>query len=128
MVIDTSALLAILLQEADAESFAKAIASAEPRLLSAANLVEAGIVAESRVGADGARDLDLLIVKSKIEVRPVTVEQAELARLAFRKFGKGRHRAGLNFWDCFAYALAKDTGEPLLFKGDDFNHTDIANY
>ena len=126
MVIDTSALLAILLQEADAESFAKAIASAEPRLLSAANLVEAGIVSEARVGVDGARDLDLLIVKSKIEVRPVTVEQAELARLAFHKFGKGRHRAGLNFGDCFAYALAKDTGEPLLFKGDDFNHTDIS--
>jgi ribonuclease VapC len=128
MVIDTSALLAILLQEADAESFAKAIASAEPRLLSAANLVEAGIVAEARAGADGARDLDLLVVKSKIEVRPVTVEQAELARLAFRKFGKGCHPAGLNFGDCFAYALAKDTGEPLLFKGNDFNHTDIAIY
>ena len=128
MVIDTSDLLAILFQEADAMQFAKAIATAPTRLLSAANLVEASMVAESRAGTDGVRDLDLLVAKSKIEVMPVTVEQAELARLAFRNFGKGRHRAGLNFGDCFSYALAKDTGEPLLFKGDDFNHTDIAVY
>lgn len=128
MVIDTSAILAILLQEPDANHFASAIASADSCFLSAANLVEAGIVIEVRFGPVGMIDLDLLITKSKIEVKSVTVEQAELAQLAFRKFGKGRHPAGLNFGDCFAYALAKATNEPLLFKGNDFIHTDITIY
>lgn len=126
MVIDSSALLAILLQEPEAERCARAIAQAERRLLSAANLLETGIVLQARYGDDGARDLDLLVLRLGIEVAPVTERQARLARRAYRHYGKGQHHAaGLNFGDCFAYALAQDVGEPLLYRGDDFGHTDV---
>jgi ribonuclease VapC len=126
MVLDTSALLAVLLNEPDAESFRSAIEADPVRLLSAATLVETSIVIEARVGEAGGRELDLLLHKADVEVVAVDAEQAELARHAFRMFGKGRHEAGLNYGDCFSYALSQSTGEPLLFKGDDFGRTDIA--
>lgn len=126
MVLDTSALLAILLNEPDAPAFALAIDADPVRLLSAANLVETTIVIEARVGGAGGRELDLLLHKAAIEVVAVDAGQAELARHAYRQFGKGRHPAGLNYGDCFAYALAQSAGEPLLFKGDDFSKTDVA--
>jgi ribonuclease VapC len=126
MVLDTSALLAILLNEPEAAAFARAIEADPVRLLSAANLVETGIVIEARVGEAGGRELDLLLHKAAIEVVAVDAAHAELGRHAYREFGKGRHAAGLNYGDCFAYALAQFTGEPLLFKGDDFSKTDVA--
>src|SRR5690242_8381479 len=125
MVIDTSALIAILLGEPDALRFAKAIDAGYPRLLSAANFVEASIVIEARRGEAGSRDLDLLIHRTDIEIVPVDRDQAELARASWRRFGRGRHPARLNYGDCFAYALAKGSGSPLLFAGDDFARTDI---
>ena len=91
-----------------------------------AAVVETGLVIESRYGAQGGRELDLLIAKAELSIQPVTAEQAEVAREAWRRYGKGRHPAGLNFGDCFSYALARTSGEPLLFKGDDFIHTDIT--
>lgn len=125
MVIDTSALIAILLAAPDAAMLASAIEEAEVKLLSAASLLEASIVIESRKGETGARELDLLIYRAGIEIVPVDAEQAETARVAWRRFGKGRHKAALNFGDCFAYALAKVTGSDVLHKGDDFRHTDL---
>jgi ribonuclease VapC len=94
-------------------------------LLTPANLVEIGIVMQARRGDDGARDLDLLLAKLKVEIEAVTTGQADIARKAFRRYGRGRHAANLNFGDCFAYALAKDKSAPLLFKGDDFGQTDV---
>jgi ribonuclease VapC len=126
MVIDTSALLAVLLNESEAAAFRLAIQADPVRLLSAATLVETAIVIEARVGEAGGRELDRLLQKAAVEVVAVDAEQAELARLAFRTFGKGRHAAGLNYGDCFSYALAQSSGEPLLFKGGDFTKTDIA--
>ncbi len=126
MVIDPSAILAILLGETDAEQMAAAIANGSPRLLSAAGLLEASIAIEARRGEDGARDLDLFIYRAGIEIVPVDAEQAEVARVAWRRFGKGRHPAGLNYGDCFSYALAKVSGSSLLFKGDDFSRTDLG--
>jgi ribonuclease VapC len=126
MVLDTSALLAVLLNESEAPAFRLAIEADPVRLLSAANLVETSIVIEARVGEAGGRELDLLLHKAAIEVVAVGAEQADLARHAYRQFGKGRHAAGLNCGDCFAYALAQTTGEPLLFKGDDFSKTDVT--
>ena len=125
MIIDTSALVAVLDQEPEAERIAHTLAATPERMLSAANLVEVGIVMEARLGDDGARDLDLLLAKLRVEIVPVTARQAEIARKAFRRYGRGRHDAKLNFGDCFAYALAKDTSVPLLFKGDDFGKTDV---
>ena len=125
MVIDTSALLAVLLQEPDASRVAQAIETGSPRLLSAASLLEASIVIESRKGEAGGRELDLLIYRGGIEVVGVDQDQAETARAAWRRFDKGRHPAGLNYGDCFAYALAKSRHLPLLFRGDDFSQTDI---
>ena len=125
MVIDSSAIVAILLNEADAADIAQAIESNSQRLLSAANLLEASIVIESRKGEAGGRELDLLIYRAAIEIVAVDQEQAELARIAWRRFGKGRHLAGLNYGDCFAYALARTRQLPLLFQGDDFSRTDI---
>ncbi len=125
MVIDTSAVAAILLGEAEATRFAEAIESASPRLMSAATLLEATLVIETRKGEAGGRELDLLIHRAGIEIVPVDQEQAEVARVAWRRFGKGRHPAALNYVDCFAYALAKVTGSPLLYKGDDFAKTDL---
>ena len=125
MVIDTSALLAVLLQEPDAPRVAQAIEAGSPRLLSAANLLEASIVIESRKGEAGGRELDLLMYRSGIEVVAVDQDQAETARVAWRRFGKGRHPAALNYGDCFAYALARSRRMPLLFRGNDFSQTDI---
>ena len=125
MVIDTSALVAVLLQESDADRVAQAIDASSPRLLSAASLLEASIVIESRKGAAGGRKLDLLMYRAGIEVVAVDQNQAETARAAWRQFGKGRHPAGLNYGDCFAYALARSRRLPLLFRGNDFSQTDI---
>ena len=116
----------MLLDEANAASIALAIESASHRLLSAANLLETSIVIESRKGEAGGRELDLLLFRAAIEVVPVDFDQAEIARVAWRRFGEGRHPAGLNYGDCFAYALAKARGLPLLFQGDDFSQTDIV--
>lgn len=125
MVIDSSALLAVLLNEADAPAIARAIATGSSRLLSAASLLETSIVIESRKGEAGGHELDLLLTRAAIEIVVVDRYQAEIARLAWRNFGKGRHPAGLNFGDCFAYALAKSRDLPLLFLGNDFSQTDI---
>jgi len=125
MIIDTSALVAILEQEPEAERISRTLASTPDRMLSAANLVEVGIVMQARRGDDGARDVDLLLAKLRVEIVPFTARQAEIARKAFRRYGRGRHDAKLNFGDCFAYALAKDAAAPLLFKSDDFGQTDV---
>jgi ribonuclease VapC len=125
MIIDTSALVAVLDQEPEAERIVRTLVSAPERMLSAANLVEVGIVMQARHGDDGARDLDLLLAKLRVEIAAVTASQAAIARKAFRRYGRGRHAANLNFGDCFAYALAEDKSAPLLFKGNDFGHTDV---
>lgn len=125
MVIDTSAVLAILQDEPERRAFNARIAAADTRLLSAASLVELSIVLEARFGADGQEDLDLFLSTAEIEIVAVDRDQAELARRAFSRYGKGRHSAGLNFGDCFAYALTKWSGVPLLFKGNDFTLTDL---
>lgn len=125
MVIDTSALIAILLGEPDAEAFAVAIANDSKRLIGAFSAVEVSIVIEAKKGDAGGRELDLLLHRSQIEIVAMDSEQAELARIAWRNFGKGRHPAGLNIGDCCSYALSKFSGEPLLFMGDDFSKTDL---
>ncbi len=125
MVIDTSAIAALLFNEPEADDIEVAIDDDPVRLMSTASAVEAAIVVEARLGAAGGREFDLLIHKAGIELVAVTPEQGEIARLAWRRFGRGRHEANLNFGDCFAYALAATSGEPLLFKGDDFKKTGI---
>jgi len=125
MVLDTSAIIAILQDEPERRKFNEAIESAQTRSLSTASFVECSMILESRFGADGVRDLDLLIAKANVIQAPVDEEQAQLARRAFQKYGKGRHPAGLNFGDCFSYALAKALDLPLLFKGNDFSQTDV---
>lgn len=126
MVIDTSAVLAILQNEPERRAINEAVEAADTRAMSVATLVESSIILESRYGPEGVRDLDLYIAKAQVALVPVDAEQAHLARDAFRKYGKGRHRAGLNFGDCFSYALARSLAEPLLFKGDDFSQTDAV--
>jgi ribonuclease VapC len=126
MVIDSSALIAILLDEADASLFVSAIANSPTRLLSAATYVEASLVMMRRRNFESVAALDNLVDQLRISIVPVDHAQALLAREAFRRFGKGRDKAGLNFGDCFSYALAKQTGEPLLFKGNDFTSTDLT--
>jgi ribonuclease VapC len=126
MVIDTSALVAILQREPERRPFIEAIEAADARLMSVATFVEISIAIEARHGAEGLRDLDHFIARAGIELVPVDAEHGKVACRAFSRFGKGRHRAGLNYGDCFAYALATSTGEPLLFKGDDFVHTDVT--
>jgi ribonuclease VapC len=126
MVIDSSAVLAILFAEPDARDYAEAIEDASLRLMSAATFVETSIVLEASHGPLGASQLEIFIHQAGIEIVPVDVDQAEVARSAWRRFGKGNHRARLNFGDLFAYALAKSTGEPLLFKGQDFAQTDVT--
>jgi len=128
MVIDTSALLAILQREPDHRRFSEAIEEAEQRVMSTATFVEISIVIEARHGADGLRDLDLLLAKAEIDLVPVDAEQAHAARRAFSLFGKGRHAASLNYGDCFSYALAMVSGTALLYKGDDFSRTDLPTY
>lgn len=125
MVIDTSAVVAVLLDEPDGHRFAETIAAAQARLVSAVSRVEMSFVIESRKGEAGRALLDRFFALTGAEIVAVTPQQAQLAIEAFRRFGKGRHAAALNIGDCFAYALAKATGHPLLFKGDDFIHTDI---
>jgi len=125
MVIDTSALVAVLLDEPERGAFAAAIAADPKRLASAATVVETGIVLEARLGQPGADALDLLLQRAEIQIVAVDREQAEIARRAWRRFGKGNDPAALNFGDCFAYALAVAAAEPLLFKGDDFGRTDV---
>ena len=127
MVIDTSALLAILLAEADGERYEAAIENDPIRMVSGVSVVEASIVLERRFGAVGGRELDLLLHRATTEVVAVSPEQVEWARYASRVYGKGVHPAALNFGDCFPYALAKVSGEPLLFKGYDFSQTDIQS-
>lgn len=125
MVVDTSALLAILLDEPQAAAIEAAIEVDPVRLISAGSVLEAGIVVEARYGEIGGRELDLLLHKAKIDTVPFDRDQVELARRAYRRFGKGRHPAGLNFGDCFAYALSVSSREPLLFTGRDFARTDV---
>ena len=125
IVIDTSAVLAILNDEPERRSFNEVIEQTETCLISAASFVEASMVLEARKGYDGVRDFDLFVLRAGIKLAEVDAEQAEIARAAFRKFGKGRHAANLNFGVCFSYALAKANGLPLLFKGNDFSQTDV---
>ncbi|TWT05650.1 type II toxin-antitoxin system VapC family toxin [Reyranella sp. CPCC 100927] len=126
MVIDTSAIVAIALDEPEAPSFEQRIADDPIRLMSAATVLEAAMVIETRLGEAGGSELDLWLYKVGVEIVPVGAEHADHARRAWRRFGKGRHPAGLNHGDCFSYALAALTGEPLLFKGSDFAQTDIV--
>lgn len=125
MVLDTSALVAILSGEPEHEAFIQAIEQADVRLLSAATLLEASIVIEARYGAAGAQHFDRLLERADVEIVPMDREQASTARAGWQRFGKGRHPAALNFGDCFSYALAVTRGEPLLFKGNDFSQTDV---
>jgi ribonuclease VapC len=126
MIVDSSALVAILLKEQEALRLTTAIVASPACRLPASCLLEASMLILARRGEDAVRDLDLYLARSKIEVAAFTESQAFLARDAFRRFGKGRHPAKLNFGDCMAYALAKETGEELLFKGTDFGQTDVA--
>lgn len=127
MVIDTSALIAILFGEPEALSFTRVLAGETLKLISSINALETGIVVEARKGEAGGREFDLLMHRAQIEIVAMNADQAELARAAWRKYGKGNHPADLNIGDCCAYALAKYSGEPLLFKGDDFSQTDIQS-
>jgi ribonuclease VapC len=125
MIIDTSALLAILFDEPDGLTVLRRTAEAPIRLMSSANAVEAWIVADRHANPAKGPALDALLETLGIDIVPVTVQHARLARTAYHTYGKGRHPAGLNFGDCFAYALVKATDLPLLFKGDDFGQTDV---
>ena len=125
MILDTSALVAVLYGEPEARDFVERIRAADVCRISMANHVELSMVVESQLGPNGTRQADAFLRRAGVVVEPVTIEQGDLARQAFLDFGKGRHKAGLNFGDCFAYALARATGEALLFKGDDFALTDI---
>lgn len=126
MVLDTSSLLAILQDEPERSMFNIAIEAAPSRSISTGTFLETSIVIGARYGGDGLRDLDLFLAKAEVVLVPFDVEQANIARDAFLRFGKGRHAAGLNYGDCFSYALAQALGEPLLYKGDDFLRTDVA--
>lgn len=125
MIVDTSALVAILYGEPEAERFLNCLHEAEICRISAANYVELFIVVERQYGSAMAREAEALLNTVEVVIEPITAEQAALAREAFRAFGRGRHRASLNFGDCFSYALARAMDEPLLFKGDDFGLTDV---
>jgi len=125
MIVDTSAIIAVLRNEPDAVAIGEAMQQSQICRLSAVTYVEAGVVTDSNRNPVLSRRLDDLIRDARMRIETVTAQQAQIARQAYRDFGKGRHKAGLNFGDCFAYALAKDLDEPLLFKGSDFSHTDI---
>jgi len=127
MIVDTSAVLAILFAEEDAARYADAIAAADTRVISAANYLEAAIVVDHQAGAAAGRQLDAFMSRAEFHVASVTRHHADLARQAYLDFGKGNHPAGLDFGDCFAYALSKATGAPLLYKGDDFARTDLVS-
>ena len=126
MVVDSSALLAVLFGEPDCDRFIALLADAEDALISAATLVEASIVMQAKTGDDGVDDLDELLAAAAVRCVAVDGVQAHRARDAFARFGKRRAPAGLNFGDCFSYALASATARPLLFKGSDFSQTDIT--
>jgi ribonuclease VapC len=127
MVIDTSALVAILQQGADADGLLRLLAAAGSRRVSAATVLETAIVLEARSGEEAGEQLDLFLTRGQVEIEPVTAEQVRIARKAWRRYGKGTgHPARLNFGDCFSYALAHSLGEKLLYKGADFAHTDVA--
>ncbi len=125
MVIDTSALVAMLNNEPEAERFETAVEADLVRVMSTASYLETAIVIETRLGEPGGRELDLWLHRAAVDLVGVDSDQADAARVAYRMYGKGRHRAGLNYGDCFSYALAKVSGQPLLFKGADFAFTDI---
>lgn len=125
MVVDTSALAAILFGEPESEAFIGAVAEAPRVLISGGTLLETAVVVEARLGEMGGRELDLFLHRAGVEVVPLDAAQVEVARSAWRRYGKGRHPAGLNLGDLFAYALARATGDPLLSKGDDFPLTDV---
>ena len=125
MIVDSSAVLAVLLGEPDGALYDEAIAAAPISHMSAANFLETAMVFESQFGSDAGQELDVYLDESDIELVPVTLEHSQGARRAWRRYGKGNHPAGLNFGDCFAYALAEATREPLLYKGRDFSLTDI---
>ena len=127
MILDTSALVAVLFGEPEADRYIRLIHGAERCLISVGSFLELSIVIERQTGPEVARQCDMFFRRAGIIIEPFTVEQAHIARQAFHDFGKGRHKAGLNFGDCFAYALAKITGEPLLFKGEDFKKTDLVS-
>ena len=127
MIIDSSAVLTVLFGEEGADRYDRAMTNAPLCRMSVVNFLEAAMVLESRIGAAGGRNLDAFIEETPIELAPMTVAHAYAARQAWRRFGKGNHPAGLNFGDCFAYALAETSGEPLLFKGGDFALTDVDN-
>jgi ribonuclease VapC len=126
VIVDTSALAAVFFGEPEAAAFIQLIHCADRCRMSAANFVELTIVIEGQIGPEAGRQCDIFLRRAGILLEPVTIDQAYLARQAFLDFGKGRHPAGLNFGDCFAYALAKATVEPLLFKGEGFKKTDIV--
>jgi len=126
MIVDSSALIAILRQENDAAVFAKALETASTRRISAGTYIETALVIDGSRNPVSSRALDDLLLEASFVIEPVTATQARIAREAYRDFGKGSgHPAKLNFGDCFAYALAKELNEPLLFKGEDFKHTDV---
>ena len=127
MVLDTSAILALLFGEPEQEAFAAAIAEAGTRLVSAVSAFEAAILVSSRKGPAGARELDLLFHAGRLEVAPFTGEQLLLAREAYERYGKGRHAAGLDLGDCCSYALSRHSGEPLLYRGEAFARTDVVS-
>ena len=125
MVVDTSALLAIIFEEAEAAVFAEILATSENTLCSAVSVLEAGIVIEARKGRAASKDFQTFLDLAKIKVAEFSSEQAGIATQAWRKFGKGNHKAGLNMGDCCTYALSKVTRQALLFKGNDFSLTDV---
>ncbi|MGI8728427.1 MAG: type II toxin-antitoxin system VapC family toxin [Solirubrobacteraceae bacterium] len=126
MVLDTSAVVAVLFDEPERQELVRKIASARRRLISCATLIEASVVVEARRGEAAGRELDLFLHRAMVQCVAVDEEQAQLARAAWRSYGKGRHPAALNFGDLYSYALARAYGEKLLFKGDDFTQTDIV--
>lgn len=126
MIVDTSAIIAVLFNEDDAKVYAHLITRSDSRRMSAATFVETAIVVETQTKTGGSRQLDAFLRRADIAIEPVTEEHAHIARQAFIDYGKGRHPAGLNYGDCFSYALAKATGESLLFKGKDFSKTDLV--
>ena len=127
MVLDTSAVIAILQKEDESDRLIDAIAADPVRRMSAGSVVEAGLIMQARYGDAGERELDLLLNRLRVDVLPITEEHVEYARSAYRRFGKGRHHAGLNYGDCFSYAAAVALNEPLLSVGSDFSKTDVAS-
>jgi ribonuclease VapC len=126
VIVDTSVIVAILRNEPEAAAIGEALERPQIRRMSAVSYVEAAVVVDSNRNPVLSRRLDDLLRDLEITLESVTLNQARIAREAYRDFGKGRHRAGLNFGDCFAYALSKEKSESLIFKGDDFHHTDVA--